>query len=96
MANDKDVVLRAIGLTKRFDGVTAVDGLDLTVRQGEVVGLLGPTGAGKTTTVNLILGLLSPTAGCVELFGEDLATARSMGASAGQLRVRHTRACPAT
>src|SRR5215213_6342344 len=71
------MVLRTIGLAKRFDGVIALDGLDLTVERGEIVGLLGPNGAGKTTTVNLILGLLSPTAGRVELFGEDLATARS-------------------
>jgi len=71
------IVLRTIGLAKRFDGVMALDGLDLTVERGEIVGLLGPNGAGKTTTVNLILGLLSPTAGRIELFGEDLARARS-------------------
>src|SRR5437868_6307723 len=77
MATHDEAVLRTIGLSKQFDGVTAVDGLDLTIRRGEVVGVLGPNGAGKTTTVNLILGLLSPTAGRVELFGEDLAVARS-------------------
>lgn len=77
MVVDADVQLRAIGLTKRFGDVTALDGLDLTIRKGEVVGLLGPNGAGKTTTINLILGLISPTAGRVELFGEDLAKARS-------------------
>lgn len=70
-------MLRTVGLVKQFGGVNAVDGLNLTVRRGEVVGLLGPNGAGKTTTVNLILGLLEPTAGRVELFGEDLAVARS-------------------
>src|SRR5829696_997684 len=74
-----EIVLRTVGLTKRFDGVTAVDGLNLTVLRGEVVGLLGPNGAGKTTTVNLILGLLTPTEGRVELFGEDLASARPDG-----------------
>ena len=72
-----DVVLRLTGLRKQYGDVTAVDGLDLTVRQGEIVGLLGPNGAGKTTTVNLILGLLTPTAGSVELFGENLVAARS-------------------
>ena len=70
-------VLRTIGLTKRFNRVTAVDNLELRIAPGEIVGLLGPNGAGKTTTVNLVLGLLSPTAGRVELFGEDLARARS-------------------
>jgi ABC-2 type transport system ATP-binding protein len=70
-------ILRTIGLTKRFDGVIAVDGLDLEIEPGQVVGLLGPNGAGKTTTVNLILGLLSPTTGRVELFGENLERARS-------------------
>jgi ABC-2 type transport system ATP-binding protein len=71
------VVLRTISLQKRFGGVTALESLDLSVERGEIVGLLGPNGAGKTTTVNLILGLLQPTAGRVELFGEDLARARS-------------------
>jgi len=70
-------VVRTVALAKRFGAVVALDGLDLTVEQGEVIGLLGPNGAGKTTTVNLILGLLSPSAGRVELFGEDLARARS-------------------
>jgi ABC-2 type transport system ATP-binding protein len=77
MAMNDAAVVRTIGLTKQFDGVTAVDHLDLTVPCGEVVGVLGPNGAGKTTTVNLVLGLLSPSAGRVELFGEDLALARS-------------------
>jgi ABC-2 type transport system ATP-binding protein len=75
--DSRQEVLRAVGLRKRFGVVTAVDDLNLTVRRGEVVGLLGPNGAGKTTTVNLILGLLTPTAGRIELFGEDLASARA-------------------
>ena len=54
-----------------------MDGLNLEVEAGQIVGLLGPNGAGKTTTVNLLLGLLSPTAGRIELFGEDLVRARS-------------------
>ncbi len=70
-------IVRTVDLTKRFGAVTALNGLNLSVEQGEVVGVLGPNGAGKTTTINLILGLLSPTEGRVELFGEDLARARS-------------------
>ncbi len=59
------------GLTKRFGQVTAVDGIDLTMRPGEVVALLGQNGAGKSTTIDLALGLAGPTAGTVELFGGD-------------------------
>ncbi|MFW6150904.1 MAG: ATP-binding cassette domain-containing protein, partial [Chloroflexota bacterium] len=49
-------------LTKRFDGVTAVDGISFSVRQGEIFGFLGPNGAGKTTTINLVTGLARPDA----------------------------------
>jgi len=49
--------------------VNAVDGLDLEVRRGEVFGLLGPNGSGKSTTIKMILGLLDPTSGKVEMFG---------------------------
>jgi len=61
-----EVVLRLVGLTKRFGPITAVDGLDLELRRGEVLGFLGPNGAGKSTTVGMILGLVAPTAGRVE------------------------------
>jgi ABC-2 type transport system ATP-binding protein len=70
-------VLRAVGLTKRYTDalgrptVTALDGLDLSVAPGEVVGLLGPNGSGKTTTIKLLLGLLQPTAGDVVVFGQS-------------------------
>lgn len=60
------VVLRLVGLTKRFGDLTAVDRLDLELRRGEVLGFLGPNGSGKSTTVGMILGLIAPTAGRVE------------------------------
>ncbi len=63
-------VLQTRGLTKHFGSVRAVDGVDLTVRHGEVFGFLGPNGSGKTTTISMLLGLIHPTAGEVELFGE--------------------------
>ncbi|MGZ8813750.1 MAG: ABC transporter ATP-binding protein [Mycobacterium sp.] len=56
-------------LTKCFGSLTAVDNLDLSVRQGEVFGFLGPNGAGKSTTIRLLLGLLRPTAGRATIFG---------------------------
>jgi ABC-2 type transport system ATP-binding protein len=64
-----DIALRCQGLVKRYDDVTAVDGLDLEVRAGECFGLLGPNGAGKTTTVEILEGLLEPSAGTVEILG---------------------------
>lgn len=57
-------------VTKEFPDVTAVDSVSLTVESGEVVGLLGANGAGKTTLIRMILGLIRPTAGTVELLGE--------------------------
>ena len=58
------------GLSKRFrGGQLAVDGLDLRVPPGSVFGFLGPNGSGKTTTIRMLLGLISPTAGGAELFG---------------------------
>jgi ABC-2 type transport system ATP-binding protein len=56
-------MITAVGLTKRFGEVTAVDGLSFEVRRGEVLGLLGPNGAGKTTTVRMLASLISATAG---------------------------------
>jgi len=59
-------------VTKRFpNGVVALDNLSLTLRRGEVVALLGPNGAGKSTAVKLLMGLSSPTAGTVSIFGAD-------------------------
>ena len=63
--------VRARGLVKRYGEILAVDDIDLTVRVGDVYGFLGPNGAGKTTTLRMALGLITPTAGAVELFGRN-------------------------
>lgn len=68
---ESDVVLRTVHLTRRYGKITAVDALDLEVRRGQVFGFLGPNGSGKTTTIGMVLGLLRPTNGHVELFGVD-------------------------
>ncbi len=62
------------GVVRRFDDVTALDGIDLEIGAGEVVGLLGHNGAGKTTTVRTIAGVLPPDAGTVRVLGLDPAT----------------------
>ncbi|MBJ3762046.1 ABC transporter ATP-binding protein [Maribius pontilimi] len=59
-------------LSKHFGGVHAVDGVSLTIHEGEIFGLIGPNGSGKSTTVNLITGLYAPTTGTVTLDGYDL------------------------
>jgi ABC-2 type transport system ATP-binding protein len=58
-------------LTKQFGDFTAVDGIDLSVREGEVLALLGPNGAGKTTTVRMLASILKPTAGWARIAGYD-------------------------
>lgn len=64
-------VIETENLTKRYDNVVAVDGLNLAVRKGEIFGLLGPNGSGKTTTILMLLGLTEPTAGKVRVLGLD-------------------------
>ena len=64
-----EFVIQTDGLTKRYKNVVAVDDLSLEIRQGRVYGLLGPNGSGKTTTMGLLLGLLTPTSGTFRLFG---------------------------
>lgn len=64
-----DTAVAISGLRKTFGRATALDGLDLDVRRGEVHGFLGPNGAGKTTTIRVLLGLLRPDSGSVELLG---------------------------
>ena len=66
------IAIETEGLRKRFRGVNAVDGVDLSVPEGAIFGFLGPNGAGKTTTIRLLLGLLNPNRGRIAIFGEDL------------------------
>jgi ABC-2 type transport system ATP-binding protein len=66
-------MIRISGLTRRFDAVTAVDNLTLEVFPGEIFGLVGPDGAGKTTTLRLLCGLMDPTAGQATVAGHDVA-----------------------
>ena len=69
---EKPVVLRVQGLTKWFGDICVLDGVDLEMREGEVVGLIGPGGAGKTVLVKICCGLMEPDAGKIEILGEDL------------------------
>lgn len=64
--------IHATGLRKVFGGVVAVDGLDLTVKAGEIFGLVGPDGAGKTTTMRMLAGILDPSGGQAEVAGFDV------------------------
>jgi ABC-2 type transport system ATP-binding protein len=64
-------VIETRKLTKRYDGIVAVDELDLMVGKGSVTALLGGNGAGKTTTLSMLLGLLTPSSGEIFIFGDD-------------------------
>jgi ABC-2 type transport system ATP-binding protein len=93
-----ETVASLSNITKRYaNGVTALDNLSLDLRRGEIVALLGPNGAGKSTAVKLMMGLSSPTAGSVSIFGADprLTAARlrtgvmlQIGSAPQMLRVR--------
>ncbi|RMG94318.1 MAG: ABC transporter ATP-binding protein [Chloroflexi bacterium] len=66
-----ELVIETHQLTKRYGNFTAVDSLNLAVRKGEVYGMLGPNGSGKTTTILMLLGLTEPTAGRIRVLGFD-------------------------
>ena len=63
--------IEARGLVKRFEGTTAVDGIDLTVPEGAIYGILGPNGAGKTTTLRMLLGIIDPDEGVRRVLDRD-------------------------
>ncbi len=65
----RDAAIRARGMVKRFGGLTAVDHVDLTVPRAHVYGFLGPNGSGKSTTIRMLCGLLTPSAGQIEVLG---------------------------
>jgi len=67
-----ECVLRLVNLTKRFGALTAVNNLNLEIKKGEIFGFLGPNGAGKTTTIRMIVGLIKPTSGFVEINGVNI------------------------
>jgi len=67
-------MIKLTSLTKVYGDLTAVNGIDLAVRPGEVFGFLGPNGAGKTTTIKMMAGLLQPTSGTVEIGGFNVQT----------------------
>ena len=67
-----DAAIATSGLTKRFRSRAVVDGLDLHVPRGSVFGFLGPNGSGKTTTIRMLLGLISPSAGDIRVLGEEM------------------------
>lgn len=65
-------IVTTSALTKRYKGFAAVEELNMSVREGRIYGFIGPNGAGKSTTLKMLLGLVHPTAGEIELFGERL------------------------
>ncbi|WP_083707428.1 ABC transporter ATP-binding protein [Intrasporangium flavum] len=71
-ARDRDLAIASRGLTKRFKGRAAVDGIDVEVPRGSVYGFLGPNGSGKTTTIRMLLGLIRPSAGTSSLLGQPV------------------------
>lgn len=79
VAAPASLAIEITGLVKRFGSFVALDGLTLGVEHGEIFGLLGPNGSGKTTTINIISGLAQPTAGSARVLGHDMARSPRAG-----------------
>ncbi len=67
-----ETIIQTKELSKTFKGTKAVTGVDLELNRGEIYGFLGPNGAGKTTTIRMLLGLMKPTSGTIQIFNQDL------------------------
>ena len=67
-----EVILRARDITRRFDGLVAVDCVSIELKRGEVHAVIGTNGAGKSTLINVLSGELPPSSGSVELRGQDI------------------------
>ncbi|MEC0245307.1 ABC transporter ATP-binding protein [Paenibacillus chitinolyticus] len=67
-----EMIIQTFGLSKQYKRRSAVDNVNLQIRKEDIYGFLGPNGAGKTTTIRMLLGLIRPTKGTVQLFGKDL------------------------
>lgn len=80
-----DWAIEVVGLTKRYDELTAVNGASFAVPRGTICGFVGPNGAGKTTTIRMILGLISPTSGSAKVLGESISNPEKYLASVGAL-----------
>ena len=90
VANDAGPVVSTRALSKRFGDLVAVDALDLDIARGEVFGLLGPNGSGKTTTIRMLCGLVVPTSGTAMVAGFDVGTnAESVRTRIGYMSQRY-------
>ena len=76
MKNIKHLAIEMHGLTKYYGSARGVSELELEIKEGEIFGFLGPNGAGKTTTIRLLMGLLKPSKGSIDIFGKKLANSR--------------------
>ncbi|HCO95487.1 MAG TPA: hypothetical protein DIU00_16315 [Phycisphaerales bacterium] len=65
-------IVRVRSLTKQYGSLTAVDDVSFEIKESEIVSLLGPNGAGKTTIIQMLLTLVSPTSGDIQIFGKTL------------------------